>query len=427
MTGANPRSRLLLLAGAALAIRAGFVAWAPGEISGDALWHHTRAVLLASGAGYVNMNGNPSVAWMPGWSLLLALLYLPFGAAPWLGFAANAVLGAATSVMVARLGERLLSASAGLAAGVLYAAWPGNVYYAATLMSETLFNFTLVGCLLLLVTGLSRRGGARLRWLAAAGGAFGAAAMVKAEPLALAPVLLLALLLGLAEAARRDPAAASGYGARARPLAAFALAAALVLSPWVVRNYVHFGRILVTSGSGAANAWLGNHAGASGGQSMHTAIRQSRYLRQHPDESGYRLAWEFAASHPGEELRILGRKLVLTYGSDDGAVTLIRGVRQQQKRNLAPTTERRLRRLANGYWAVVAGLAGIGLVGARRWSGVARVIVLGVPASWLLVHLVFIGGARFHAPETPSIALCAGAGWVRLAAWRRRRTSAAEG
>jgi 4-amino-4-deoxy-L-arabinose transferase-like glycosyltransferase len=401
------RRQLLLLTTAALAIRLCFVLWAPGELSGDALWHYTRAKGLAHGAGYVNLTGNPSIAWMPGWSLLLAGLYVLLGDLPWLGFAANAVLGAATTTMVALLGARLLSAGVGLAAGAVYAVWPGNVYYAATLMSETFFNFALVGCLLLLTLALAPGRERRALWLAGAGAAFGAAAMIKAEPLVLSPMLLLALYLGL-----------RGGSGRPRLFAAFLLAAALVLAPWVVRNYLHFGRIIVTSSTGPANAWLGNHAGASGGQAMPTAIRQSRYLRQHPETSGYRLALEFALAHPREEAEILGKKLVLTYGRDDGAVTLIRGVRGN--RYIGPHAERRLRGLANGYWGVVVALALFGLTGLRSWPSLTRVIVLGVPLSWLVVHLVFLGGARFHVPETPAIAICAGAGLVRLRDLSRR-------
>lgn len=407
---------LLGLFAGALAVRVAFVLWAPGEASGDALWHHLRAVGLARGVGYVNMNGSPSIAWMPGWSLLLAALYWSFGEQLLLGLLANALLGAATAAMVAALGARLLSAEAGLAAGIVYALWPGNVYYAATPMSETLFNFTLVGTLLLLVQGLSPGCARPGRRIFAAGLAFGAACMTKAEPLVLLPVLLLALHLGL-------PAG----GRRLRHAALLVAATALVMAPWVVRNYVHFDRLVVTTRTGAANAWLGNHAGASGGQSLAAAIRQKRHLRMHPEESGYRLAWEFAVSHPREEAAILWRKLVLTYGSDDDAVVLIRGVFPRE-RHIDLLTERRLRRIANGFWWAVLALAAVGLCGVRRWSGLARTVVLGVPAAWLCVHLVFIGGARFHVPETPSIALAAGAGVLRLRdAFRRARGGSEEG
>jgi 4-amino-4-deoxy-L-arabinose transferase-like glycosyltransferase len=395
----------------ALALRAGFVLWAPGVVSGDGLWHNARAVGIAGGVGYVNLDGSPSIAWMPGWSLLLGGLYALFGVHLALGFATNALLGAATSVMLAALGARLFSPAVGILAGALYAVWPGNVYYTATMMSETLFNALLVGCLLLLGVATGPRCGRPGRWVAGAGAAFGGAALTKAEPLILAPVLVTCIALGPWSGRRRVGLAAL-----------FLLVTAAALSPWVVRNYLHFDRILVTTGTGPANAWLGHHEGAGGGQSLATANVQARYLREHPEASGYRLAWEFARRHPHEELRLAWKKLVLTYGSDDDAVTLIRGVRPRKRRNITPRAEWRLRRLANGYWAAVAVLALVGLSGVRGWSRRARLLVLGVPACWLLVHLLFIGGSRFHVPETPCIALAAGAGCLRLRdAFRSRR------
>ncbi|MGH0028635.1 MAG: ArnT family glycosyltransferase [Myxococcota bacterium] len=409
--GANGARGLLGVFALALLLRAAFVAWAPGIPTGDDLWHNARALGLANGVGYVNLDGSPSIAWMPGWPLLLAGLYALFGPHTGLGLAANALLGALTSAGVGLLGTRLFSPRTGLAAGLLYACWPGNVYYTATLMSETLFNAALVGCLLLVVRatdpGRSRPG----RAVAAAGLAFGAVAWIKAEPLILAPVLLVCLLRG------PWPARTA-----ARHAALFLVVTGLAMAPWVVRNYVHFGRLVVTTSTGPANAWLGHHAGADGGQSLATANRQARYLREHPDESGYALAWRFAREHPREELSLVWKKLVLTYGSDDDAVTLIRGVQPRKRRLLAVEVEGRLRRVANAWWAGVCGLALLGLWGVRRWPGRTRMLVLGVPACWLVVHLVFIGGSRFHVPETPSIALAAGAGVTRLLeAIRRRR------
>ena len=398
------RRGLLAVFALGLALRAAFVWWAPGVVSGDDLWHHARAVGIAHGAGYVNLNGAPSIAWMPGWSLLLGGLYALFGVNASVGFAANVLLGASTAALVAALGARLFSARVGAAAGMLYACWPGNVYYAATLMSETFFNFALVGCLLLLVLATERPARPRAAlWVAAAGAAFGAVAMIKAEPLILTPLLLCLLARGPWPARRT-----------LRLGAVFLLVTGLAIAPWVVRNYVHFGRLIVTTSTGPANAWLGHHQGASGGQSLATANAQARYLREHPEVSGYRLAWEFAKSHPREELSLAWKKLRLTYGSDDDAVTLIRGVRPRERRHLSVATEQRLRRIANGAWQGVLLLAALGLLGLRGWSSRARLVVLGVPASWLVVHLVFLGGARFHVPETPSIALAAGAGVALL-------------
>lgn len=49
-----------------------------------------------------------------------------------------------------------------LEAGVLYAVWPGNVYYRATLFTEPAFNALISAWLLLLIMAASRSGRARV-------------------------------------------------------------------------------------------------------------------------------------------------------------------------------------------------------------------------------------------------------------------------
>jgi len=46
----------------------------------------------------------------------------------------------------------------------------------------------------------------------------------------------------------------------------------------------------------------------------------------------------------------------------------------------------------------------------RVWPHEARVLLFGVPLTWLCLHLVFLGGTRFHVPETLAYALFAACG-----------------
>ncbi len=39
-------------------------------------------------------------------------------------------------------------------------------------------------------------------------------------------------------------------------------------------------------------------------------------------------------------------------------------------------------------------------------------LVFGVLGTWVAIHFALIGGARFHVPETPLLALLAGGGLV---------------
>ncbi len=391
----------------ALAARIGFVCWAPGGVSGDAFWYHFYALQILGGAGYSYLDGSPVVVWMPGWSLLLAGLYAALGPDPHFGMFANAALGAATAGLLVWLGARLFRPAIGLVAGALYAAWPGNVYYAATLMTESAFNFALVLCLALLARGVEAGGRVRDAWLFAAGLAFGLATLIRSEPLALTPVLLLFLACSL-----RPPRQAL------RAAGGLLLALGLVLAPWVVRNYQAFDRVLVTAASGGANAWLGNHRGASGGELLPHALEYAKRHRgaSHAEsvlaanDAGWREAWDFVREHPAEELRILARKLRLSYGSDSGAIPLLRGAGTGAGTFLERQPARRLARLADAWWFAMLALAALGLATLRGFRAAARVLVLGWLGSWLAVQLVFLGGPRFHVPMTPALALLAALG-----------------
>jgi len=400
----------------ALVLRLAFVAWAPRVISGDAIWYHAYASAISSLGRYVEIDGSPAIQWLPGWPLLLAALYRITGASSSAGMLLNAVLGAVTAALVVALGARLFRREVGAIAGVLYAIWPGTIMFSATLMSETAFCFFLVASLVLLCRGASEAGPRPLS-LIASGLTFGAAALVKAEAWVLVPVLCLFLAASL----RSVPA----FG---RAVAAFLLAAAVVLAPWVARNHQQFDRVLLTSASGGMNAWLGNHERATGGENFK---QLARYLVRHEkptraetyltmNDAGWQDAWHFARSDPGRWLRLAATKVARTYRSDDGGARMVRGARKRQAA-LDLNTHRVLARVANTFWWLALALAVIGLASLRYWSRPARILVLGWPASWLALHLVFIGDPRFHVPEIPALSLWAAWGALLLAerAWGR--------
>jgi arylsulfatase A-like enzyme len=394
----------------AAALRLGFVAWAPRVPSADGRTYHGFAEVLMRGMGYVNPDGSPAIMWVPGWPLLLAGLYRVFGFDPTVGMVAGAILGALTAALLAALGARLFGPRAGLVAGAIYALWPGLVYYSATLYSEDLFNALLVGLLLLL--GVTARAERRrgVGW-AAAGLTLGAMAQVKAEPLALSPML--GVYLWCVRRSRAD---------FARSAALLFGVTALVVSPWILRNYRLFDRFIPTSSSGGSVAWIGNHPGASGAfdgfADLHWAELHRREDRARTDlardAAGWREVWRFARESPTEALAILPRKLRATYSGDGDGASIVRGFGGREHWQLPEGTWRWMLRVADAWWYGVVALAALGLTRLGRFAREARVLVLGPVLTWLVLHLVFIGGPRFHVPEAPSFALLAALGLGRL-------------
>ena len=402
----------------ALLLRVAFVLWAPAEPTGDGLFYHQHARDLMSGNGYVNLDRSPANTWMPGWPAFLALLYTLFGFEPRVAMLANAVLSSATAVLVARLGRQLFSARIGAIAGLLYAVWPGVVYFSATLFNESLFSLLLVAALDLWVRAAAaeRR---RTALFAASGLLLGASAWVKAEPLLLC--LPLALHLASLRRGRADFLRHAGL--------AFALATVVVL-PWSIRNYVVFERVIPTAAGGGMVLYAANHAGARGGNDLASLLDYIERLgvadRSQAEQNmaihdhAWRDVWDFVSHHPGEELRIMGNKLRLTYGGDSEGATLVRGHFGRDRWHLSEAVWRRLVWLADAFWFPVLALALVGASSARGWPVPTRVLIFGLLVTWLGLHLLFMGGMRFHHPEIPIFALLAAVGIDRLRErWRR--------
>jgi 4-amino-4-deoxy-L-arabinose transferase-like glycosyltransferase len=423
MNGVIGRRSATALFGGAFLLRLAFVLWAPGEPSADGIFYHAYGDAIARGWGYIDVDGSPVVRWMPGWPLLLGGLYRLFGTSTLVAMLANAVLDAVTAVLLGVLGARLFRRRIGLVAGGLYAFWPGVVFLCATHMSESLFNLLLVGTLLLTTVACAAES-RRTAWFAAAGLCLGGAAMVKAEPLVMSPALLLTLWIG-----RRSRADFL------RAAAAFSLVTAAVLTPWTIRNWVAFERFLPTAASGGIGVYLANHPGATGGQDLRAnRALQQRFRRRNAAETaiarndaGWRDAWAFVRAHPEEEIRIVANKLRLTYSGDARGAKLVRGLGPEKNWHLGPEVWRRLRLTADSYWFAMLGLALVGLGTLRSWPPTAApLLLLGVIVPWFCLHVVFLGGPRYHVPQIPAIALLAALGVDAIVAGAKKLRSGPE-
>jgi 4-amino-4-deoxy-L-arabinose transferase-like glycosyltransferase len=161
----------------------------------------------------------------PVFPLLVAGVRFLFGTGMWPIYLMQSALGAATAVLVWRIGARVYSERAGLWAGIAFTFWPFSVVWTAGVQPEVLGAMLLATCLWALV-------GERM-WLA--GLLAGLLALTRSNYLFLAPLFALWLLVGR-------------QGRRALPMLAVW---ALTLIPWGVRNTVVHGQWMLTSSDGA--------------------------------------------------------------------------------------------------------------------------------------------------------------------------------
>ncbi len=159
---------------------------------------------------------------------------------------AHVLLGAVTAVLMLPLARRWnVSQRAALVTAGLVAIDPILIYQASQAMTETLATFLAVCGLLALTLAGERQS---VRWALAAGAVLALAELCR-------PVFLVWLVwsgwaLVLVTPGRRQRRIVGG---------SFAFAAALVISPWAVRNYCDFGRPIITTTHGGYTLALGNN------------------------------------------------------------------------------------------------------------------------------------------------------------------------
>lgn len=240
-----------MIAATAVAIRVGFVVTVTGDrpIIGDALNYHLYGERIGTGQGMVTVSRPdlgepvtdpvPSAQFPPLFPYLVGLLHA-IGITTVFGQkVALAVIGAITPVVLAFAGRSLRGPVVGVVAGGLAAVYPLLWVVDGSLMSETLFGLVFSG---LLWFALRIRGAPTVRTVAVAGAMVGVAALVRGEALLLGGVLVAVLAVVGADDLR----------GRLRLLGSGALACVVVLTPWTVRNLVHFDHpVLIATNSSA--------------------------------------------------------------------------------------------------------------------------------------------------------------------------------
>jgi 4-amino-4-deoxy-L-arabinose transferase-like glycosyltransferase len=243
MTRPRFSTALVLIAALGLAVRLVYalVVMRGVGVAGDGLEFHLLANQLASGDGYVQplfiSPGHVATADKPPlYPLVLAVPSL----LGWKTVVAHRVvsclLGAALVVGVGLLGRRVGGPRVGLVAAAIAALYPLLVVLDGSVRSESLYAPLIAFALLAAYRLVDRPTLGRAIVL---GALVGAAALTRSE----------AVLLGVglaAVAARQLP-----RGTRLRLGGATVLVLALVLAPWVARNWAEFGQPVLSTNNGS--------------------------------------------------------------------------------------------------------------------------------------------------------------------------------
>jgi len=188
---------------------------------------------------------------------VLAGIYSIFGHSVVAAQIFQSVLGALTCGLVYSLGCEAFDRRAGILAGVGAAIFPQLIYYTGSITTETLHIFLLTASVWLLFAAAKREAGVWW-WLAggaaAGGAALGLAILARSAALGLLPLLAVWLLI-------RTP----NWKTAAIRFACIFAGAAIVMSPWVIRNYRELGAFVPATTEGGYTFWVTNNPRAIGG------------------------------------------------------------------------------------------------------------------------------------------------------------------
>lgn len=210
----------------------------------DAKGYHNLALALLKHHRFAySPTEEPNTLRTPLYPLIIAGIYSIFGYKPWVVLLFQIVIGALSCLLLILTLRRLFNPQVALIAGFFYALDPPLIVYSVALISDVLFAILLVAAFYWFSRGFkSVVQGKNLIYYGLAGFFFGLSALIR--PISqYIPVAVIFFFIVWYRHKLKDALKYSGA-----VLVMFLLA----ITPWLIRNYHHFGRMAISS-SGSHN------------------------------------------------------------------------------------------------------------------------------------------------------------------------------
>jgi len=252
----------------------------------------------------------------PLYTMFLAANYFLFGQGYLAPRIVQSLMGAASCVMVQRLGARLAGRTAGVIAGFAGALYGPLVFYETDLLREVLVIFLALALLLCLLR--SQESG-RLPWAAAAGFLMGLSLIARENTILFLPMAA-AWLFFRANSPSKNRWLAPTL---------FVLLAVLPVVPVTMRNYVNSGELVFISSQGGMNFFIGNSADSERLTGLQPGIAWDRMRKAPQAELGenaspnasngwfFRSAFRDIAAAPGAWVKKLVKKAWLVFDGEE--------------------------------------------------------------------------------------------------------------
>jgi 4-amino-4-deoxy-L-arabinose transferase-like glycosyltransferase len=192
----------------------------------DLLWNDAVGWNLAQGNGYTASEPRvPGIYRTPGYPAFLAVIYLFFGHSYHAAYVAQALLDAGSAILLGAIAIHYLPASVAALASFLYAIYPYPAIFCGVLHQDILLIFSTLVVLLFLARAIKTD---ENHFWFLVGLAAGVSALVKANMI----LFILVPVISIFFYFRTE---------RVKRLTLLFVSMILVLTPWIIRNYVIFG------------------------------------------------------------------------------------------------------------------------------------------------------------------------------------------
>ncbi len=267
------------------------------HIFGDTQDYIQIAKNFLSGKGLISSPDR--IAYRPPlYPLFLSGVYYLFGDGYWPIRIIQSILDALTCIMVYFLSKRLLNVRTGKIASCICAIYPFFIFFTGFELTETLFIFLLVITFLFLVKSFQEP---LYKHFIAVGILLGLSSLCRPVVVGFVPLALIGVAVNLHVQEKKKLFSNLGITI---------IFFILTLSPWIVRNFMHFREFVPFTTYSGKVLWEGNNPRATGGPCDYwpedikklSEIEENRYMGK--------LAKEVIIDDPASFIKLMGRKFI---------------------------------------------------------------------------------------------------------------------
>ena len=199
---------------------------------------------FATGEGLTDKYGEPTTTRFPLYPVFLGIIYFIFGWHSLAAYVMQAFVGAITPIIVYFIAKEFFPRKICLIAAVITAIYPSYVVYSGRLMTENIF-LPLLALFILLVIRIRKN--LSIMNAVSAGAVLGLACLTRGV---IVPMIMLLPIYALFAGGLKE------IRARIKNTIFLVIALCVVLSPWVIRNYIHYDKFMLTSSAGGPVLWM---------------------------------------------------------------------------------------------------------------------------------------------------------------------------